>query len=77
MDSSMAENRHTITGYAFLINSGAIFLSSKCQEIVSLSIIESKYMAATYSIKEVLWLHSLLSKVFNSITIPTILFSNN
>src|SRR6266850_5491850 len=46
-DGSMAEDRCAITGYAFLINSGTISWSSKCQETVSLSIIKSKYIMAT------------------------------
>ena len=76
-DGSMAEDRRAITGYAFLINGGAVSWSSKRQEIVSLSTTESKYVAATHGMKEVLWLRSLLSKVFGTITAPTTLFSDN
>src|SRR5229473_362995 len=61
-DGSMAEDRHAIMGYTFLIDGGTVLWSSKWQEIVSLSTMESKYMAMTHSMKEVLWLHSLLSK---------------
>ena len=64
-------------GYTFLIDGGAVSWSSKCQEIVSLSTTESEYVAATHSMKEALWLHSLLSKVFGHITTPTTLFSDN
>src|SRR5713226_2540585 len=34
-------------------------------------------MAATHGMKEALWLHSLLSKVFGSLTTATTLFSDN
>ena len=34
-DGSMSEDRHAITGYAFLIEGGAVSWSSKRQEIVS------------------------------------------
>ena len=73
----MAEDRCAITGYTFLINGSTILWSSKWQEIVSLSTTESKYIAATHRMKEVLWLHSLLFKVFGTITTPTTLFSDN
>ena len=38
---------------------------------------QSEYVAATHGMKEVLWLCSLLSKVFGTITAPTTLFSDN
>ena len=46
----------TISGYAFLINGGAISWSSKKQELVTLSTAKSEYVAATYATKEALWL---------------------
>ena len=46
-DGSMAEDRRAISGYAFLVDSGAVSWSSKRQEIISLSTMESKYVAAT------------------------------
>jgi hypothetical protein len=64
-------------GYAFLIDGGTVSWSSKRQEIVSLSMTESEYVAATHSMKEALWLHSLLSEVFEPIKPPTTLFSDN
>jgi hypothetical protein len=76
-DGSMAEDRRAITGYAFLIDGGAVSWSSKRQEIVSLSTTESEYVAATHGMKEALWLRSLLSETFGPITTPTTLFSDN
>jgi hypothetical protein len=73
----MGEDRHAVTGYVFLIDSGAISWSSKQQEIVSLSTTESEYIAATHGMKEALWLCSLLSEVFQPIKPPTTLFSDN
>ena len=55
-DGSMAEDCRVILGYAFLIDGGAMLWSSKKQEIVSLSTMESKYVAATHAAKEALWL---------------------
>ena len=76
-DGSMTEDRRAISGYAFLIDGGAVSWSSKRQEIVSLSTTESEYVAATHGMKEGLWLRSLLSEVFEPIKPPTTLFSDN
>jgi Reverse transcriptase (RNA-dependent DNA polymerase) len=76
-DGSMAEDRRAITGYAFLVDGGAVSWSSKWQEIVSLSTTESKYVTATHGGKEVLWLRSLISEVFGTLQEPTTLFSDN
>ena len=76
-NGSMNEDRHAITGYMFLIDREAVSWSSEQQEIVSLSITESKYIAAMHRMKEALWLRSLLSKIFESIKPPTTLFSDN
>ena len=76
-DGSMAEDRRAITGYAFLIDSGAVSWSSKRQEIVSLSTTESEYVVATHGMKEALWLRSLLSELFGPISEATTLFSDN
>ncbi len=73
----MAEDRHAIMGYTFLIDGGAVSWSSKRQEIVSLSTTESEYVAATHGMKEALWLCSLLSEAFGSLTAVTTLFSDN
>jgi len=76
-DGSMAEDRRAITGYAFLIDGGAVSWSSKRQEIVSLSTTESEYVAATHGMKEALWLRSLLSELFGPHAEATTLFSDN
>jgi len=76
-DGSMAEDRCAISGYAFLIDGGAVSWSSKCQEIVSLSTTESEYVAATHGMKEALWLRSLISETFGSLKDATTLFSDN
>jgi len=76
-DGSMAEDCCAISGYAFLIDGGAVSWSSKQQEIVSLSTTKSEYVVATHGSKEALWLCSLISEVFGNITSPTTLFSDN
>ncbi len=76
-DGSMAEDRHAISGYAFILNGGAISWSAKRQEIISLSTTESEYVAVTHAAKEALWLRSLLMQLFPSALTPTTLFSDN
>jgi hypothetical protein len=44
-DSSMAKDWCTISGYAFLINGGAISWSSKWQEIMSLVLLQLTFVA--------------------------------
>jgi hypothetical protein len=77
VDGSMAEDRHAITRYTFLIDGGTVSWSSKHQEIVSLSTTESEYITAMHGMKEVLWLRSLLSDIFGPFSKPTTLFSDN
>jgi hypothetical protein len=77
MDGSISKDQHAITGYAFLIDNGAISWSSKHQELVSLSTTESEYVAATHGMKEAIWLCSLLSEIFEPIKPLTTLFSDN
>lgn len=76
-DGSMAEDRRAVSGYAFLIDGGAVSWSSKRQDIVSLSTTESEYIAATHAAKEALWLHSLIGQLFAPLDKPTTLFSDN
>lgn len=63
-DGNSNEDRFAITGYAFLIDGGAVSWSSKKQEIIALSMAEAEYMAATHMTKEALWLHTLISEIF-------------
>jgi hypothetical protein len=48
-DGNMAEDRHAISGYAFLLHGGTVSWSAKRQEIISLSTTESEYVAATHT----------------------------
>lgn len=76
-DGNMAEDRHAISGYAFLLHGGAVSWSAKRQEIISLSTTESEYVAATHAAKEALWLRSLITQLFSLELSPTTLFSDN
>ncbi|KAJ8456406.1 hypothetical protein ONZ45_g18732 [Pleurotus djamor] len=76
-DGSMAEDRHAISGYAFIMNGGAVSWAAKRQEIVSLSTTESEYIAATHAAKEALWLRSFISQVLDIDLTTTTLYSDN
>jgi len=76
-DGSVMEDHCAISGYAFLIDGGAISWSSKHQEIVSLSMTESEYVGVTHATKEALWLCMLTSSLFTPLLQPTTLFSDN
>jgi len=76
-DGCMVEDRHTISGYAFIIHGGAVSWSAKRQEIITLSTIKAKYIAITHAAKEALWLCSLIFQLFDIVLDSTTLFSNN
>jgi hypothetical protein len=76
-DGSMHEERKAISGYAFLVDGGAVSWSSKKQEIIALSTTEAEYVAATHAVKEALWLRTFISAVFGEIAGPTTIFSDN
>ena len=76
-DGSMGEDRRAVSGYAFLIDGGAVLWSSKRQEIISLSTTESEYVAVTHAAKEALWLRSFIGELFTPLAEPITLFSDN
>ena len=55
-DGVSQEHRHTISGFVFLVDGGAVLWSSKKQELVTLSTTEAKYVAATHTAKEAVWI---------------------
>jgi len=77
-DGSMHEDQKAISGYAFLINGGAVSWSMKKQDIISLSTTEAEYVAATHAANEALWLRTFINQVFGgNIEKPTTLYSDN
>lgn len=76
-DGSMHEDRKAISGYAFLIDGGAVSWSSKKQEIIALSTTEAEYVATTHASKEALWLRSLIGQLFGHLCEPTTLYGDN
>jgi hypothetical protein len=77
VDGSMHEDRRAISGYAFLIDGGAVSWSTKRQDIISLSTTEAEYVAATHAAKEALWLRTLINEIFGGIMGATMLHCDN
>ena len=59
------------------MNRGAISWSSKKQSLVTLSTAESKYIAATYAIKEALWLHWTIGEIYQPLKKLITLYSDS
>jgi hypothetical protein len=76
-DGATQEHRHAISGYAFLIDGGAISWFSRKQEIVTLSTAEAEYVAATHAAKEAIWLKRLITELFNFPDDPITLHCDN
>ncbi len=71
------ENRKAISGYAFLIDGGAVSWSSKQQDIVALSTTEAEYIVLTYAGKEALWMRQFISELFTPLHHPIIIHDDN
>jgi len=55
-DGVSQEHRHAISGYAYILDGGAVSWVSKKQELVTLSTMEAEYVAAMHIAKEGIWL---------------------
>jgi hypothetical protein len=65
-------DRHSISGYAFLVGTGAITWRSKKQSIVALSTTEAEYIAMADAAKEALWIRHILAEIHpeSSLIVP-------
>ncbi|THH13391.1 hypothetical protein EW146_g6815 [Bondarzewia mesenterica] len=65
-DWASQEHRHSISGYVFLLDGGAVSWSAKKQPIVALSSTEAEYIAMMHAAKEAFWLDTLFRDIFGS-----------
>ena len=56
-------HRHSISGFAPIIGTGAISWSSKKQLIITLSSTKSEYVALTQALKDIIWIGKLFSEI--------------
>jgi Reverse transcriptase (RNA-dependent DNA polymerase) len=59
-DWASGSDRKSISGYVFLLAGGTVSWSSKKQATIALSTVEAKYVAATHTAKQILWLFDKL-----------------
>ena len=73
------DDRHSICGYIFMLNGGAVSWSSKKQSVVALSSIEAEHIGITHATKEATWIRHLLSERYSPLVPnhPTTLYCNN
>ncbi|TFY76440.1 hypothetical protein EWM64_g7573 [Hericium alpestre] len=71
------DHRHSISGYVFLIDGGAVLWSAKKQLIVALSSTEAEYVALTHAAKEALWMRAFLGEILGPFDKPTTIFGDN
>jgi transposase InsO family protein len=76
-DGASQEHRRAISGYAFIIDGGAVSWSSKKQELVTLSTAEAEYVAATHAAKECIWLRRLTGDILPPTAEPMTLHCDN
>ena len=69
--------RRSTTGYVFMLGSGIISWSSEKQKSVSMSTTESEYIAASQSVKELIWLIRLLNDLVPKVLDVPVLHVDN
>ena len=65
-DSNWAQdldNQHSIGGFVFKVAGSAILWSSKMQPTVATLSVEAEYMASLNTMKETIWLRTLLGEL--------------
>jgi hypothetical protein len=77
VDGASQEHRHAITGFAFLVNGGAVSWSSKKHELVMLSTTEAEYVASSHTSHEAVWLCKLIRELFRPLKKPIPLYCDN
>ena len=76
-DRNSQEHCHVISSYVFCIDGGEISGNSRKKALVSLSTMESEYIAMMHTTKEALWIWMFLGKILRPLTKPMLLYCDN
>ena len=79
-DSSLGDqtdDRHSTSGYVFLLGDGAISWSSRKQKIVAQNTTEAEYIAMTDAANQAAWYHSFLEELGYKVDAPIPLHGDN
>ena len=76
-DGATQDHRRAVSGFAVLIDGGAISWSSKKQELITLSTMEAKYIGATHAAKELIRFRCLIKEIFRPLSHPIVLHLDN
>nr|VWO99127.1 Uncharacterized protein [Ganoderma boninense] len=73
------DTRHSVCGYVYNLDGGAISWSAKQQNVVALSSTEAEYIGITHAAKEAIWLRTLLADLVHPdfATLAVRLYSDN
>src|ERR1700678_1503912 len=77
MDGASQDHRRAISGFAVLIDGGAVSWSSKKQELITVLTMEAEYVGATHAAKELIWFRRLIAEIFRPLSHPIILHLDN
>jgi hypothetical protein len=66
-----------MSGFAFIVNGGAISWSCRKQTVVAQSTAESEYIGLSNAAKEASWLKNLITEIFCPLKKPLTLYSDN
>eukprot|EP00253_Pinus_taeda_P013485 PITA_13485 len=72
-----ASNRKSTSGCCFGLGSAVVLWISLKQQLVALSSVEAKYMAASFPSCEAIWIHKMLFGLFGQALIPSVIYSDN
>jgi len=71
------DDRHSTSGYTFILSGGSIAWAMQKQHTIVLSSTEAEYMALTECVKHAQWTLSLLNQLDFDIDLPIELFTNS
>jgi hypothetical protein len=79
VDSDWASqpHRHSMSGYTVLLHGAPVAWASRKQSLIALSTAEAEYIALTAVAREVLYLCSLLTELYEEVTLPIPIYCDN